>query len=185
MADNDMSRDDEPDAAALLDAALAADPSKHSEIAFVGLGEPTLRLPVVTHVGRALRRRGHHVRLVTDGLANLRFEADITPDLRGAIDEVHVSLNAPDAETYAELCRSKHGTRAHEAVCDFIVKAQAEIPTVVATAVALPNLDLDACRKLAENLGVPLRVRPYFHPVSGNPHEEPGSSLSDGIRHTG
>ncbi len=174
VAGNDMSRDVEPDADTLLVAARAKDPSAHQEVVFVGLGEPTLRLPVITTVGRALRREGHHVRLVTDGLANLRFEEDVTSELAGAVDEVHVSLNAADGETYARICPSSHGSRAHDAVCDFIVKAKAHVPKVVATAVALPGLDLQACRRLAKRLGAPLRVRPYFDPATGNPHEEDG-----------
>ncbi|MFW6369433.1 MAG: TatD family nuclease-associated radical SAM protein, partial [Myxococcota bacterium] len=136
VAGNDMSNDSEPSGAALLAKALEANPSAYREVVFVGLGEPTLRLPVVTWVGRALRREGHHVRLVTDGLANLRFEEDVTPDLAGAVDEVHVSLNAPDGETYAKICPSRHGACAHEAVCDFILKVQSHVPKVVATAVA-------------------------------------------------
>lgn len=172
VAGNDMKNDIEPNADVLLKAALEKDPAAHREVAFVGLGEPTLRLPVVTSVGRELRRRGHHVRLVTDGLANLRFEEDITPDLAGVVDEVHVSLNAPDGETYARICPSRHGSCAHDAVCDFIVRAKEHVPEVVATAVAMPGLDLDACEKLAEKLGAPLRVRPYFDPATGDPHDE-------------
>lgn len=172
VAGNDMSSDREPNADTLLSAALAQDPSAHREVAFVGLGEPTLRLPVVLTVGAALKRAGHHVRLVTDGLANLRFEEDITPDLAGVIDEVHVSMNAPDKETYARICPSRHGACAHDAICDFIQRVKAHVPKVVATVVALPDLDIDACRALADSLGVPLRIRPYFDPATGNPHED-------------
>jgi TatD family-associated radical SAM protein len=171
VAGNDMSRDREPNADDLIAAVAGVDPSKWRRIAFVGLGEPTLRLPVVVAVGRALRDRGHHVRLVTDGLANLRFGEDVTGDLVGAVDEVHVSLNAADRDTYARLCPNRHGPSAHDAVCAFIRKLSARIPDVKATAVAVPGLDLDACRDLATQLGVPLRIRPYFDPVTGEPHE--------------
>lgn len=176
VAGNDMSRDIEPDPQLLLKTALEADPSQYRETAFVGLGEPTLRLPVVTDVGKELRARGHRVRLVTDGLANLRFEEDITPDLSGAVDEVHVSLNAPDGETYAKICPSRHGSCAHEAVCDFIIKVKNHVPEVSATVVALPGLDLDRCRSLAQSLDVPLRIRPFFDPSDGNPHDD-GSEI--------
>jgi TatD DNase family protein len=172
VAGNDMSRDKEPTLEELLAAARAIDavtPSLH--VAFVGLGEPTMRLDLVTAAGRALRAEGHHVRLVTDGLANLRAGHDVTPELAGALDEVSVSLNAPDGEAYAQLCPNKYGAAAHAAVCDFICAAKAHVPKVVASVVTAPGIDVPATEALAARLGVPLRVRPWFDPLAGEPHE--------------
>jgi TatD family-associated radical SAM protein len=173
VADNDMSDGAEPSVDELLAAAEKAGLPGFKNVAFVGLGEPTLRLDVVIAAGRRLRAAGHHVRLVTDGLASLRAGRDVTPELAGAVDEVHVSLNAPDAETYARLCPSGYGPEAHPAVCDFIRAVRSHVPEVKATVVALPGLDLKACERLASGLGVPLRVRPYFDPRGGEPHERP------------
>ncbi len=176
VAGNDMRHDREPSADELWAAAEAAGLVDYHDVAFVGLGEPTLRLDVVVPVGRRLRALGHRVRLVTDGLASLRAGADEAPRLEGAVDEVSVSLNAADAETYASLCPSRYGARAHGAVCDFIRSVRRHVPTVTATVVAVPGLDLDACERLAADLGVPLRVRPYFDPVAGEPHERPATT---------
>lgn len=171
VAGNDLGRDPEPSPAELLEAAVRVGLETHHDVAFVGLGEPTMRLDVVVEVGRALRAQGHRVRLVTDGLASLRAGVDVSGRLAGAIDEVNVSLNAADPATYALVCPSAFGEAAHAAACDFLVKVQAHVPVVRATAVAVPAVDLAALEALAVRLGVALRVRPYFDPLEGEPHE--------------
>jgi hypothetical protein len=40
----------------------------------------------------------------------------------------------------------------------------AHVPDVTATAVAIPGVDIHACRRLAEELGVGFRVRRYDEP---------------------
>lgn len=171
VAGNDLSEDPEPSADELFAAAQALEPARFREVAFVGLGEPTLRLPVVIEVGRRLRALGHRVRLVTDGLASLRAGREVAGELSLAIDEVDVSLNAADGETYARLCPNRYGAAAHAAACDFIRAVRPHVPVVKATVVAVPGLELMACRRLAAELGVELRERPYFDPSSGEPHE--------------
>ncbi len=171
VAGNDLSKDAEPDVATLLAAADAAGLVPAQPVAFVGLGEPTMRLDVVEPVGRLLRGRGHHVRLVTDGLANLRAGEDVTPRLAGAVDEVNVSLNAPNGEVYARVCPNPHGAAAHAQVCAFISRVKAHVPKVVATVVAVDGVDVPACQALAASLRVALRVRPYFDPRTEAPHD--------------
>lgn len=167
-----MSHDTEPDAEQLMAAARVVGLEKHPHVAFVGLGEPTLRLDVVTSVGRQLRALGHHVRLVTDGLANLRAGTDVTDQLVGAVDEVSVSINAADPVTHARLCPNRFGTAAHAAACGFVRALKGKVPSVLVSVVDAPGTDLPACHRLAEDLGVPLRVRPYFNPEEGEPHEQ-------------
>ena len=77
------------------------------------------------------------------------------------IDAVSVSLNAPDRVTYQRLCQSKFAENGYQAVKDFLVMAKEYIPVVVASAVTYPGVDVDACRKVAEELGVEFRVREY------------------------
>jgi TatD DNase family protein len=176
VAGNDMRPDRELDAQTILDLAHAALPGLRSRnVAFVGLGEPTMRLPVLVEVGRRLRAEGLHVRVQTDGLANLRAGRDVSPELDGAVDEVSVSLNAPDPATYARLCPSAHGEAAHAAVCDFIEAVRDHGIPVIATVVEAPGVDIAATQALADRLRVPLRVRPYFDPTVGEPHESPAA----------
>lgn len=174
VAGNDMSHDREPTLEELFAAAEEVGLGQYHEVAFVGLGEPTLRLDVVIAAGKRLRAEGHRVRLVTDGLASLRAGVDVSPELAGAIDEVSVSLNASDGETYARICPNRYGRDAHRAACEFLRAVKAHVPRVTATVVAMPEVDIEACRRLATGLGVALRVRPYFDPVDGEPHSPPG-----------
>lgn len=172
VAGNDMSHDHELPADEVYAAAERVGLAHHHQVAFVGLGEPTMRLDVVSAVGRRLRAAGHHVRLVTDGLASLRAGHDVTGELVGAVDEVSVSLNAHSPEAYARICPSKFGAGAHAAVCAFVRALRGHVPSVLVSVIDMPEVDVPACRALAETLGVPLRVRPWFDPTVGEPHEQ-------------
>jgi TatD DNase family protein len=102
------------------------------------------------------------VRVDTDGLASLREGQDVAPLLAQAgISALSVSLNAPDAETYAALCPSRHGALAYAAVKEFIRSAVRCIPDVAASAVAVAGLSEQRCRAVAEELGARFRWRPY------------------------
>ena len=67
-----------------------------------------------------------------------------------------------DAGTYAKLCPSKFKEAAFDAVCDFIRESKKYIPSVIATVVSCPGVDVESARRLAvEKLGVSFRVREY------------------------
>ncbi|MBP7127067.1 YchF/TatD family DNA exonuclease [Myxococcota bacterium] len=137
----------------------------YREVVFCGYGEPLLRWEVVRDLGRRVRAAGIPVRVNTDGLASRVFGLDVPEALEGAVDEYSVSLNAPDPATYATICRSSLGEEAHRAVCDFIRSARRHASRVTATVVALPGIDIEAARRLAEeDLGVGFRVRPLDDP---------------------
>ncbi|MBT1073010.1 TatD family hydrolase [Pelotalea chapellei] len=141
--------------------AAVGEPSGIEEIVFCGYGEPLIRLDLVRQVAKELKRRGYRIRINTDGQANLVHGRNILPDLAGLIDSISISLNAPDAETYDQLCNTPFGAAGFNSVCDFISAARQHIPEVIASAVTVPGIDIDACRKLAQSLGVEFRVRDY------------------------
>jgi TatD DNase family protein len=132
-------------------------------VVFTGFGEPTRRLEVVKEVAAGLAAAGvARIRVDTDGLASLREGRDVGPELRAAgVTALSVSLNAADAATYARLCPSRHGEAAYDAVKAFIARAVPLFPDVAASAVAVPGLDEEACRRVAEGLGARFRWRPY------------------------
>jgi TatD DNase family protein len=141
-----------------IDEAAANKPP--DEVVFCGYGEPTLQLEELKAIARGLKERSHRVRLNTDGLGNLIHGRDITPELGGLVDAISVSLNAQDAETYVRYCPSKYKTEAYPHVKEFIRAARAHIPDVQATVVGLPDVDVAACRRIAEEeLGVHFRLR--------------------------
>jgi TatD DNase family protein len=153
-----------PSADEVWEAARAKGPlGRFSEVVFTGFGEPTRRLEVLLDLVRRLKAAGvRRVRLDTDGLASLREGRDVAPELAAAgLDAVSVSLNAPDAATYARLCPSRYGEAAYGAVKAFVASAVRCLPEVAASAVALPGLSEEACRAVAESLGARFRWRPY------------------------
>jgi TatD DNase family protein len=149
----------EPTAGEVL--AAIGNPDSYDEIVFCGYGEPLLRLDLVREVATALKQRGCKIRINTDGQANLVYGRNILPELAGLIDTISVSLNAADAETYQNLCASPFGEAGFAGVCAFLAAAKEYIPLVIASAVTVPGLDIDAVRRVAESLGVQFREREY------------------------
>jgi len=151
--------DAEPDAEEIIEA--IGDPTRHAEVTFCGYGEPTQRLDVLKQVAAYLKERGGRVRLNTNGHADLINGRPVARELAGLVDEVSVSLNTADSDQYAEICRPGHGAHAHEAVISFIRDARRHLPKVTVTALDYPGVNLDACKRLAEELGVEYRQRKY------------------------
>jgi TatD DNase family protein len=159
----DLKLERAPSADEVWESALRAGIEGRSEVVFTGLGEPTRRLEVLLDLSRRLRAVGaRRIRVDTDGLASLREGKNVPALLAAAgVDAVSVSLNAPDAETYARICPSRYGAAAYDAVKEFIREATKYIPDVTATVVTVPGVDVEACRKITDSLGAKLRVREY------------------------
>lgn len=142
------------------------DPLKHKQIVFCGYGEPLIRLDIVKSVSSQLktdnRRLKTKIRIDTNGTANLFWGRNVLSELKGLIDFISVSLNAENAKVYQQICRPMFGEKTYDAIIDFIKEAKKHIPEVEATIVDLPTVDKEACRKIAEKLGVSFRVRPYY-----------------------
>ncbi|NTW66364.1 MAG: radical SAM protein, partial [Nitrospirae bacterium] len=150
---------DEPTADELI--REIGDPKKFDEIVFCGYGEPLLRLDVVKAVATEVKKKGGKVRIDTNGHGNLIHKRNILPELAGLVDAVSVSLNAQNAELYEKISQPKFGAAAYDAVKEFIREAKKYIPDVVATVVTVPGVDVEACRRIADELGAKLRVREY------------------------
>ncbi len=150
----------EPSAAEIVEA--AGDISPYDEVVFCGYGEPLLRWEEVREAAAAFRKKGARVRINTNGQAHLFLGRDILPEMEGIVDALSVSLNTADAGQYARLCRPDGGEEAFEAVKDFIRRARRFVPEVTATAVTSPGVDIEACRRLAEEeLGAHFRARAW------------------------
>lgn len=140
--------------------AAVGDASRYDEVVFCGLGEPTLRLYDMLEIAGGLREQGaRRVRVDTDGLANLVYRRDVTPDLEGFIDAVSVSLNAQNEEIYNRYCRPSL-VGAFAAVLDFTDHVRDFVPDVRLTAIdGLEGIDIAACEQIAHGLGVRFRAR--------------------------
>lgn len=141
--------------------AAIGQPQDIDEVVFCGFGESLLRLDLVKQVAAALKQRGYTIRINSDGQASLAHGRNILPELAGLVDSISISLNAADAATYGRLCNTPFGEAGWQGVCDFLREAPRYIPDVTATAVTVPGVDIEACRRVAEGLGVQFRVREY------------------------
>ena len=104
------------------------------------------------------------VRINTNGHANLINGRDVCPELRGRIDTLSISLNAANASDYAAICHPAQGEAAWQAMLDFARKSAAYVPNVVMTIVDKDKTpqEIETCQKIAERLGVKLRVRSFI-----------------------
>ncbi len=131
----------------------------YDEIVFCGFGEPTLRLKTLLAVAAEIRKRGKKIRLNTDGLGNLVNKRNILPDLGAVIDSVSVSLNAQNEAVYNQHCQPQL-TGSYQAMLEFVRIAPQYIEDVTVTAIhGLDNVDIEACRQMARELGVKFRQR--------------------------
>lgn len=147
----------EPSAEQVL--AAIGDPGRYREIVFCGLGEPTLRLPVLLEVAGRLKQAGARIRLNTDGLANLREGRDVTPELGRVIDAVSISLNAHNEALYDRHCRPPR-PGAYPELLEFVLCARDQITDVTLTAIdGLDGVDIRACEDLAHRFNVKFRRR--------------------------
>ncbi|MDD2340569.1 MAG: TatD family nuclease-associated radical SAM protein [Methanosarcina sp.] len=150
----------EPTTEEIIGALEGLDLSKYREIVFTGLGEPTIRFDVVLVVTRWLKSRNIRVRLDTNGQAALINPGrDVISELKSAgIDSISVSLNAESEEKYNKLCRPVH-KNAYGAVLDFIRGARKAGISTRVTVVNVPEIDLDKCKKLADELDSDFHIR--------------------------
>ena len=103
------------------------DMSVYDEVVFCGYGEPTERRDVLLSVAKYVKEHFHKpIRINTNGLANLIWEKDVTPELKGLIDTVSISLNTPNAQRYHELVRSRFGEKSFDAMLAFAKEATIE-----------------------------------------------------------
>ncbi len=132
------------------------------EVVFCGFGEPTQRLDLLKQIATYVHAQGKKVRLDTDGLGNLIHGRNICPELSGLVDAVSISLNAPDAQTYAKVCPSRFKEEAYPQVKNFILEIKKVVPEVTASVVGMPDIDVERCREIVEKeLGVKFRLREY------------------------
>ncbi len=136
------------------------DPSRYNEIVFCGYGEPLQRLDFVRNVSAWIKEHGGRVRINTNGHANLIHKRDITPELKGIVDSISISLGAQDKDTYNRICRPAV-ENAYDGIIQFIRQSRKFIPDVRLTVVDLEGVDIEKCEKIAEELNVRLVVRKF------------------------
>ena len=142
--------------------------SDYSELVFCGYGEPTYRLEVAAEVAKRIKALYPNMktRINTNGHSSLILGFDTAPLYEGAFDEVSISLNTPSADKYNEICHPVYGKEAFYALLDFAKNVKKYVHSVVLSVVreTLSAEELSECERIAEELGVKLKVRTYISP---------------------
>ncbi|MDL2236821.1 radical SAM protein [Christensenellaceae bacterium OttesenSCG-928-K19] len=165
--------------------------SDKTDIVFCGYGEPTMRLDALLEIARYVKGYGGHVRLDTNGHGSVYNGRDIAPVLAGKaenapeqergtevlctgkqgtrqssgimpIDEVSISLNAPTAEEYAKITNCRYGEQGFYDMLGFAAACVKNgIDTALSVVDVIGDKEIEACRKIAEDIGARLKVRHY------------------------
>lgn len=161
VGDYDLRIKREPEAEDII-SELEKEPAIEKAV-FCGFGEPTMRLEVLLEVAEYLKGKRVCVRLDTNGQGSAYAAYDITPRLKGLIDAVSISLNAPDAKGYQKLCRSIYGEDAFSHVLDFAKGCIAQgIETMFTVVDVIGPQQIEESRRIAESVGAKFRVRQYI-----------------------
>lgn len=130
------------------------------EVVFCGFGEPTYNLETLDEVASYLHCVDKTTRINTNGQANLIHGRDVSDVIVTSCDVINVSLNECNAEKYQQHCKSIFGQKAFAEMLNFAKLCREKGGNVVFSVVdSIGEKDVEACRKLADKLGVPLRVR--------------------------
>ncbi len=156
----------EPTLEEVIDSLAQWNYSQFHEVVYCGYGEPTERLDILLASAKWLKEHHQdvHIRINTNGLADLIAGAPTAERLAGLIDTLSISLNTSDPAEYLAVCRPKFGAAAYPAMLHFAETAKAYVPEVIMTIVDSPVTTPEnqaACRAICERLGVRLRIRPY------------------------
>ena len=154
----------EPTEDEILSSVFSRDVASYSEIVFCGYGEPSIRLDVARSVAIKIKEKYPvRVRINTNGHSSLYHGYDTAPEYKDAFDCVSISLNTPSPERYDEICLP-HFEGSYEAMLDFAREVKRYVPSVILSVVGdfLTEDEIDECRKIADSLGVHLKVRDYI-----------------------
>lgn len=138
--------------------------SEYDEVVFCGYGEPTQALDNLIESAKYLKEKHNlKIRLNSNGLSDLINGKPTAHLLEGVVDSISISLNAPDSEAYQRVTRSKFGESAYPALLKFAEDCKKYIPKVKFTVVdVISEEEIAECKKIAEKMGIPLRVRKWI-----------------------
>ncbi len=154
----------EPTAEKVIAAANGyGDLSRFEEVVFCGFGEPTYRTAEMLTLCEYFHEKGLKTRLNTNGQGNLINKRDIVPELKGKLDFVNVSLNASCYEKYQPMCRSQFKEAGFAGLVDFAKSCRGNgIDCRFSIVDCIGEEEIEACKKLAQSVNVPLYIRSYI-----------------------
>ncbi|MCL2300718.1 MAG: TatD family nuclease-associated radical SAM protein [Firmicutes bacterium] len=133
-----------------------------AEAVYCGFGEPFCALDNLMRSASWVKKRypGISLRVNTTGLGDQIQGCPTAPALKGLVDTMSISLNAPNAARYEELTCSNFGGDAWPAMLRFAEACKKIYPRVTFSVVdVITPEEIEQCRAIAEGMGIPLRVR--------------------------
>lgn len=154
----------EPSYEEIIEAFKKVDLKKYKEIVFCGYGEPLTRVDMIVRVCDYIHSVCNlKIRVNTNGLGDLIHGKEIEPLLEGKVDVVSISLNAPNAEDYVKVTKPRFGLPSFDAMLHFASECKKYVPEVIFTVVdCIPEEQIEASRKIAEEIGVSFRIREFI-----------------------
>lgn len=140
------------------------DINDYDELVFCGYGEPTERLDDLLALCEHIKKSSDTaIRINTNGLADLICNKPTAHRLKGFINTVSISLNAPNAEEFLKITRSKFGEKSFDAMLKYARDCKEFVPHVVMTVVDVVTSPEEQaqCKKICDDIGVSLRIRPF------------------------
>ncbi len=121
---NNLWLDREPTVDEIMSAIQKRNLSRYQELVFCGYGEPMMRIMDIIEICKKVKP-AHNIpiRINTNGQANLIFGRDITPLLEGYVDNISISLNASNKDSYQAMCKSVYGDIAFDALINFAIQS--------------------------------------------------------------
>lgn len=138
------------------------DAARFREVVFCGYGEPTCRLETMLDICRFVHAQGGKTRLNTNGHGSAINGRDIASALCGLVDGVNVSLNAASAQNYDALCRPRIPNAYEETLSFARACKRAGLNAWFSVVDCIGREEVEKCRKIAQQTGIPLRVRPMI-----------------------
>ena len=147
----------EPTVEAVIDE--IGDPKAYGEIVFCGFGEPTYRLADMLKICEYVHANGGKTRLNTNGHGSLINGRNIAPELKGKLDGINISLNAPDEASYNAVCLPLMN-EAYEAMLAFARACNGNgLNAWFSVVDIIGEESVEKCRRVAQEAGLSLRVR--------------------------
>lgn len=153
-------KDGEPSVKQVIEA--IGNPAAYNEIVFCGYGEPTYRLDAMLEICDSVHSRGGKTRLNTNGHGNIINGKNIAPELAKRLDGVNISLNAPDTASYNDVCRPLINDGFLSLINFAKDCKEAGVNCWFSVVDCIGEEQLQRCRKIADEVGIPLRVREYI-----------------------
>ncbi len=154
--------DHQPSEQEVVDAIKKHNLDEYKEIIFCGYGEPTCELDILINSAKYIKSvTKTPIRINTNGLSDLINKKPTASLFENLFDTISISLNAPTEQEYIAVTRPAF-KNAFEAMKSFAVEVSRYVPkTVLSVVDVIGEEKIKQSQKVADELGITLRVREY------------------------